>query len=501
MQIKNISIAVTAWMYLLFGFSHATQPPMIDGSGFQDIIKHWNTKYGRDRQDLSYEPSQFVEIADNIIAFQLSDGGWPKSFNPILNVPETELRTLLGRSLERSTLDNRTTYTHIAYLAKVYSACGDERFRSAAERGLDYIFNEQRATGGWRGADVDAVTYNDDVMVGVMQLLRDIDREQPHFKWLDPERRQQAAASLRRAVDVTLKCQIVVKGIKTGWCQQHSHETFLPVKARSYELPSICPVETSGIVQFLMAINQPSAEVIDAIESAVRWVDRSAIEGRRVEGIEIPPTRFEGHTATRDRIVVKDPSASRIWTRYYEIETNSPFFCNRDGTIVYSLAEVHPERRTGYGWYSTAPSRLLEKDYPAWKSRLATREKDSAYSDQQLELIREQFGSRRDTYLKGYLEKPFVDLDPAIEESRSCLSKTMWIWDRTPDVKGNMPIGCINFRREFVIPEGRQVEAAYVLVAADNACNVSINGTKTGSSSGFHQANPIDISARLRLAS
>lgn len=58
-----------------------------------------------------------------------------------------------------------------------------------------------------------------------------------------------------------------------------------------------------------MGMDHPSPEVIDAIESAVRWIDRSAIEGQRIEDIEIPPTRFEGHTATRDRIVVEDTSA------------------------------------------------------------------------------------------------------------------------------------------------------------------------------------------------
>lgn len=498
MQPRKSIVAAMVGICLLIGSSHAIQPPVIDASGFRDIIKHWNDKYGRDRQDPSYEPSQFVEIAERIIAFQLPDGGWPKSFNPLLNVPEDELRNLLGRSLERSTLDNRTTYTHIAYLAKAFSACGDARFRAAAERGLDYIFDEQRPSGGWRGADVDAVTYNDDVMIGVMRLLNDINNQQPYFSWLDLQRRQQAASSLERAIDVTLKCQIKVNGLKTGWCQQHSHETFLPVKARSYELPSICPVESTGVVRFLMTIAQPSPEVIDAIESAIRWIDRSAIEGQRVQEVDIPATRFEGHTATRDRIVVEDPDAPRIWTRYYQIETNRPFFCNRDGTIVYSLAEVHPERRTGYGWYSSAPNRLLEIDYPAWKASLAESEKVSAFSDQQLNLIRDQFGTRRDAYLQEYLDKPFIDIDPTIEECGSRLAKALWIWDRAPNAAGNMPIGRLNLRREFTIPADKPIAAAYVVLAADNACELSINGFKSGSSSGFHQAKPLEITARLQ---
>ncbi|MGD9715437.1 MAG: pectate lyase, partial [Thermomicrobiales bacterium] len=265
----------------------------IDLSGFRDGINHWNAKYGRDRQDERYEPHQIIDIADNILTYQLPDGGWPKNLDPQLKVPESELRRLLGRALTRSTLDNRSTYTHIAYLAQVYAASGEERFRASAERGLEYIFREQRTTGGWRGADVDAVTYNDDVMLGVMRLLREIDQREPHFDWLDDARRAKAAAALDRAIEVTLKCQIVAGEVKTAWCQQHSHETFAPVQARAYELPSICPVESAGIVRFLMEIDDPPPEIVAAIEAAVRWIDRARITGVRVQEMEIAPVRFE----------------------------------------------------------------------------------------------------------------------------------------------------------------------------------------------------------------
>jgi PelA/Pel-15E family pectate lyase len=87
--------------------------------------------------------------------------------------------------------------------------------------------------------------------------------------------------------------------------------------------------------------------------------------------VKLDPTAFKAHVATSDRVVVFDPNAPPIWTRFYEIGTNQPFFCNRDGIKVYSLAEVTLERRTGYGWYSGSPNRLLDNDYPAWKERLA----------------------------------------------------------------------------------------------------------------------------------
>jgi PelA/Pel-15E family pectate lyase len=317
-----------------------------------------------------FESIQIVEIADNILTFQVQDGGWPKNLDPQLIVPEEEIQRLYGRSLDRGTFDNRATYTHVDYLARVYNTTGLDRFRASAERGLDFIFDAQRPTGGWQGADVDAVTYNDDVMLGIMRLLRDIDRGVTHFGWLDEDRRARSTLSLARAIDVTLKCQIVVNGVKTAWCQQHDNETFEPVKARSYELPSICPAESSGILQFLMEIDGPSPEVVDAIETGVAWIEKSKITGLRVKDIAIAAVRFENHSTTRDRIVVQDPAASPLWTRFYEIDTNRPFFCNRDGIKVYSLAEVKLERRTGYGWYTRSPNRILDLHYPAWKESI-----------------------------------------------------------------------------------------------------------------------------------
>ena len=72
----------------------------------------------------------------------------------------------------------------------------------------------------------------------------------------------------------------------------------------------------------------------------------------------------------QDVRVVRDPEASPVWARFYEVDTNRPFFCNRDGIKVYTLAEVTLERRTGYSWYGDAPAKLLESDYPKWRKRI-----------------------------------------------------------------------------------------------------------------------------------
>jgi hypothetical protein len=41
----------------------------------------------------------------------------------------------------------------------------------------------------------------------------------------------------------------------------------------------------------------------------------------------------------------------------------------------YSLAEIEQERRNGYSWLGYWPQTLLEKDYPAWKAKLAAQSK------------------------------------------------------------------------------------------------------------------------------
>ena len=67
---------------------------------------------------------------------------------------------------------------------------------------------------------------------------------------------------------------------------------------------------------------------------------------------------------------MNDSSAAPIWTRYYELKTHRPLFCNRDSKVVYSLAEVLRERRDGYGWYTYEPQKVL-KLYPTWQKKWA----------------------------------------------------------------------------------------------------------------------------------
>ena len=361
-------IAFMALVVCVISTARADESP-IDLSLFRDSIGHWNNEHGRDRNDPRLDPSDFMAIADRLAAYQNEDGGWPKNVDWLLNISVDEVRRIKGRSMDRSTFDNRNVYPQVRYLVEAHNRSREERFMESAMRGLEFIVREQRASGGWRGSDVDAITYNDDVMTGVMELLLDLTHGEHPFDRVASERRIIAKASLDRAVDATLRCQIVVGNELTGWCQQHDHETFEPVAARSYELPAICPAETTSIVRLLMKIDSQDDRIARAIDGALRWLEKAALTGIRLERFDIEPVRFPNHTATTDVRVVEDAAASRLWARFYDIETGQPFFCNRDGTRVYALADVALERRTGYGWYGAWPSKLLSEHRRALEQR------------------------------------------------------------------------------------------------------------------------------------
>jgi PelA/Pel-15E family pectate lyase len=111
-----------------------------------------------------------------------------------------------------------------------------------------------------------------------------------------------------------------------------------------------------------MGIDHPSAPVIDAIESAIAWFQKTRIEG--IRWIPKPAPTEPGHF---DRVVVHDTAAPPLWARFYEIGTDRPIFSGRDGIVKYDVAEIESERRNGYRWYVDNPAELLQKDYPAWR--------------------------------------------------------------------------------------------------------------------------------------
>ena len=320
-----------------------------------------------------YATDEAVRIAENVLLYQRDSGGWRQNIDMARFLSEKDkVQLRKDKNKEDSTLDNGATHTQIRYLAKVYYATGVERFRQAFLKGTDYLLKAQYANGGWpqtyprlRGYSK-FVTFNDGAMIGAMSVLCDIAEKKPEYAFIDEIRRQKAKKAVQKGIDCILKCQIVVDGRRTAWCQQYDDKTLEARPARIYEKISICGAESVGIIRFLMDINKPSPEIIEAVQSAVAWFDRVKLTG--IRQVNKPDSSLErGY----DKVIVKDPTAPPIWARFYQIGTNRPIFCGRDGKIKYRLAEIENERRTGYSWYGYGPAELLARDYPAWQKKWA----------------------------------------------------------------------------------------------------------------------------------
>lgn len=303
-----------------------------------------------------YGTQAAADVAANIIYYQNEDGGWPKNID------------MTSQTAERgtSTIDNKATTTQLIFLAKMFNVTQNTLYREAFIKGLDYLFNAQYENGGWpQVADAtdykSHITFNDGAMTLVITLIDQIARHDAAYAFVDDARVEQAAAAVASGIDCILKCQVVRDGLKTGWCAQHDEVTLEPANARAYELISLSGQEGAGVLTFLMSIPDPTPAVIEAVQGGVRWFNSVKLSGIEVQKVTTP---------MEDVLVVENPSAPPIWARFYQVEDDVPFFCGRDGVKKYSLAEIEVERRTGYSWYSTAPSKAFVL-YRAWQLRYA----------------------------------------------------------------------------------------------------------------------------------
>ncbi len=352
-------------------------------SGFRDSAHHWYDIRDEARvidplpDQQRYRPDQVREIADNVLLYQRSNGGWPKNYD-MQAILSTEQRQAVERSRgeRNTTFDNGATHWHVQFLAQAYGMARDDRYREGCLRGIEFILAAQYPNGGWPQFFPDTsgyrryITFNDGAMAGILRVLQRITEGDTVYSFVDAGLRDRVRQAFAAGLECVLRCQILQDGRKTAWCQQHDHRDLRPREARSFEPAAICSMESAELVLLLMSLKTPSAGVVDAVQNAVSWFDRTQLRGIRLETVKAPEAEYQYHKADFDRIVVKDPEAPPLWPRFTELGTGRPLFCNRDGNPVYSLAEVDRERRTGYAWYTEEPARVLKK-YSRWQKKWA----------------------------------------------------------------------------------------------------------------------------------
>lgn len=378
-------------LLIIFSFTFLTlcaqkKTNIIDVSGFRDSEYHWKDITDHEqvivpnKDQQSYQPAEVREIANNILLYQQPNGGWPKNYDMLAMLTDAQKQVLRKhKDSNRTTFDNGATYSQVEYLVKAYSKTSDSEYKKAALRGINFMLDAQYNNGGWPQFYPDVkgyrkyITFNDGAMIGVMTVLHHIVQNDSYYSFVDVATRKKVAQAFAKGIDCILKCQIIENGQLTVWCQQHDNIDFSPRNARTFELASKASEESTQIIELLMSIDLPGPEIINAVKSAVSWFKQVEIKGIIIKTITDTEEVYKFHATNLDKIVMQDSSAKPIWTRYYELETNRPFFANRDGKKVYQLADVSRERRTGYAWYGYWPQKMLNVEYPGWIKNVETK--------------------------------------------------------------------------------------------------------------------------------
>lgn len=313
-------------------------------------------------------------VAERMLIYQRSNGGWPQPGGNAIDYSKTLSETLKAtlkseKNKLDACIDDKATTTEIKTLFSTYKKTNNSEYLKAAENGVKYLLTAQNSAGGWGQFFPDTssyrkhITYNDNAMIDVMWVMKYASEGTNDFETIDKTLVQQSKLAVEKGINCILKTQYVQNEKLTAWCAQHDRVTLKPAKARAFELASISGNESVGICTFLISLNNPSAEIKKSVNAAAAWLESVKIAGIKVQDIADP-----NQPSGKDKVVVSDPN-SIIWARFYDLETNKPFFTGRDSIAKPTLAEIENERRIGYAYYGTWPTKFLSTDYPAWVAK------------------------------------------------------------------------------------------------------------------------------------
>lgn len=316
-----------------------------------------------------YRSGEARAIADRVVAAQLPAGGWQKG-NDYTGATPPGATAHAGWS--SGTFDNDATIAELRFLAQMISSAGEKQanpaWRTAFDAGLRYLFAAQYPNGGFPqiypviGGYHDGVTFNDDAMAQVLEVLRDAGDGREPFGFVTDPVREECRARFARGVQCILATQLHgPDGRLTVWCQQYDPLTLRAAAARNFEPIADCARESATLVSLLMSLPRPTPGVVAAVDGAVAWFKATALHDLKVARA---PADLRGEA-------IAAPGAPPLWARFYEPGTMTPIFGDRDRTIHYDLREVSGERVRGYGWYTDAPSAVLAR-YAKWRAK-ATR--------------------------------------------------------------------------------------------------------------------------------
>jgi PelA/Pel-15E family pectate lyase len=353
------------------------------------------------REAAFYRSDEARHVAEVVLSFQTPAGGWSKNLDmagptrargqsyatanlaPVSSGPGDFDEAADEHWHYVGTLDNDATNTELHFLAEMSAAWpgreGDS-YRASFLRGVAYLLRSQYPNGGWpqvwplEGGYHDAVTINDDAVTESVEVLtrvgdgKNVSLEggsTESYGFVPAAIRLAAKAAAAKGLACILRAQVRVGGKLTVWAQQYDPLTLEPVAARNFEPAALSSGESASVMQYLMGLPRPSADVVRAVDAGAAWFESHKVMGYTWSG---------GRATPGGRHLTAMAGAGPLWARFYSLGDpakggGKPIFGDRDKTIHNDVSEISLERRNGYAWYGDGPKRVLE-EYAEWqKSR------------------------------------------------------------------------------------------------------------------------------------
>lgn len=326
--------------------------------------------------DAWYAGDEARQLADAVLSYQSPAGGWSKhvgySRGPRSPGMQWTSQNEPGRPAHYlGTFDNRSTTEQLYFLAHMWRATQRDDCKSGFVKGLNYVFAAQYPNGGWpqvyplEGDYHDDITFNDDAMTHILELLHAILRNEPSFEFLEESQRTKASQAFAAGIDCVLKLQIRQNGKRTVWCGQHDPLTLRPTSARKMEPATLSGLESARLLKFLMSIPDPQPEVVASIEAGLHWLGAARVTGIR------------NAKDSGKRTYISDPSSTEVyWARFYDLTSSKPVFPGRDGVLYDSFAAMAAKNDLGYDYYTTLPGSILSNGQKKWRKMLANQTKE-----------------------------------------------------------------------------------------------------------------------------
>lgn len=340
----------------------------------QNTYKRWS-EIIRKSDAAWFSTEDAKRVAENVLLYQRDIGGWPKNIQMQDELTEKQKKDLIAlkKTAVETTTDNGATCQEMLFMSRMYAQVKDERYRESFLKGLNYLLEAQYPNGGWpqfyplKKGYYTHITYNDDSMVNIMNVIKAVADESDYYS-IKPSKEivEKCRKSFDKGIDCILKTQYKQNGVLTAWCAQHDEVTLAPANARAFELASLSGYESAKIVLLLMSIDKPSRDVVMAVKSAVEWFEKTKITNLEEKRVLIDAGKIV------DKKMIPVANAKPIWARFMDLETNEPFFCDRDGIRKKALDQIGSERRNGYSWYSDAPQEVLKR-FPDWAVKNGTK--------------------------------------------------------------------------------------------------------------------------------